>query len=83
VSGNRQKTSRRAHPDHWLGELAVPEQMIVSMAEIGESAKKGLLALAVETGLLVMAAMFGEDAERLCGPAGRHNPGREGCRHGT
>ncbi len=58
----------------------MPEQVTVSMAE---SAKEGLLALAVGTGMQVMAAMFGEDAERLCGPAGRHNPGREGYRHGS
>jgi transposase-like protein len=31
----------------------------------------------------VMAAMFGEDAERLCGPDGRHNADREVYRHGT
>src|SRR6266705_5489067 len=49
------------------------------MAEIAESAKEGLLALAVGTGLQVMAAMFGEDAERLCGPEGKHNPGRAGA----
>jgi putative transposase len=30
-----------------------------------------------------MAAMFGEDAGRLCGPDGRHNADREGYRHGT
>src|SRR5947207_3172297 len=53
------------------------------MAEIAESAKEGLLALAVGTGLQVMAAMFGEDAERLCGPAGKHNPERAGYRHGS
>src|SRR6266705_5737776 len=53
------------------------------MAEIAESAKEGLLALAIGTGMQVMAAMFGEDAERLCGPEGRHNPGRAGYRHGT
>ena len=38
------------------------------MAEIAGSAREGLLALAVGTGLQVMAAMFDEDAERLCGP---------------
>ena len=53
------------------------------MAEIAESAKEGLLALAVGTGLQVMAAMFGEDAERLCGPEGKHNPDRSGYRHGS
>src|SRR5512133_2831217 len=53
------------------------------IAEIAESVKEGLLALAAGTGLQVMAAMFGEDAERLCGPEGRHNPGRAGYRHGS
>src|SRR4029450_2450266 len=31
----------------------------------------------------VMAAMFAEDTERLCGPQGRHNPDRAGYRHGS
>jgi putative transposase len=31
----------------------------------------------------VMAAMFDEDATWLCGPQGRHNPGRGGYRHGS
>src|SRR5690242_10876909 len=64
-------------------EAAVPEQVIVSMAEIAGAAKEGLLALAVGTGLQVMAAMFEEDVARLCGPGGRHNPERAGYRHGT
>jgi putative transposase len=83
VSNTYQKNSRRAQPDGLPGEIAVPEQVIVSMTEIAESAKEGLLALAVGTGMQVMAAMFSEDAERLCGPDGRHNPGRAGYRHGT
>src|ERR671925_647241 len=53
------------------------------MAEIAESAREGLLALAVGTGLQVMTAMFAEDAGRLCGPEGRHNPDRAGYRHGS
>src|SRR5215475_6132985 len=53
------------------------------MAEVAESAKEGLLALTVGTGLQVMAAMFAEDAEQLCGPDGKHNPERAGYRHGT
>jgi transposase-like protein len=83
VSNTYQKDRRPAQPDPLPGEVAVPEQVIVSMAEIAESAKEGLLALAVGTGLQVMAAMFGEDAERLCGPDGKHNRGRAGYRHGT
>jgi putative transposase len=83
VSNTYQKDCRRAQPDPLPGEVAVPEQVIVSMAEIAESAKEGLLALAVGTGLQVMAAMFAGDAEGLCGPEGRHNPGRAGYRHGS
>ncbi len=83
VSNTCQKTVRRAQPDGWLDEIAVPEQVIVSMAGIAESAKEGLLALAAGTGLRVMRAISGEDAERLCGPAGKHNPDRVGYRHGS
>jgi transposase-like protein len=83
VSNTYQKPGRRAGPDRLPGEITVPEQVVVSMAEIAESAKEGLLALAVGTGMQVMAAMFAEDAERLCGPDGKHNPGRTGYRHGS
>jgi putative transposase len=83
VSNTYQKDRRCAQPGPVAGEVAVPEQVIVSMAEIAESAKEGLLALAVSTGLQVMAAMFEEDVTRLCGPDGKHNSGREGYRHGT
>jgi putative transposase len=65
------------------GEVTVPAQVVVSLAEIAESAKEGLLALAVGTGLQVMAAMFEEDVTRLCGPQGKHNADRAGYRHGS
>ena len=83
MSNTYQTKARRAQPDPLRGEIAVPEQVIVSMAEIAESAKEGLLALAVGTGLQVMAAMFEEDVARLCGPEGKHNPDRAGYRHGS
>ena len=83
MSNTYQKNRRRAQPDRQPGGIAVPERVIVSMAEIAESAKEGLLALAVGTGLQVMTAMFAEDAGRLCGPDGRHNPDRAGYRHGS
>ena len=83
MSNTYQKRTRHAEPDRLPGEMTIPEQVVVSMAEIAESAKEGLLALAVGTGLQVMAAMFAEDAGRLCGPGGKHNPDRAGYRHGT
>ena len=83
MSNTYQKNRRRAQPDPLPGEVAVPEQVIVSMAEIAGAATEGLLALAVSTGLQVMRAMFNEDVTRLCGPDGQHNPDRAGYRHGT
>ena len=71
VSNTYQKDRSRTQPGRLPGEITVPEQVIVSMAEIAESAKEGLLALAVGTGMQVMAAMFEEDVMRLCGPEGK------------
>ncbi len=83
MSNTYQKESRRAQPDPVPAEVAVPEQVIVSVGEIAGAAKEGLLALAVGTGLQVMAAMFAEDVTGLCGPDGKHDPGRAGYRHGA
>ena len=51
MSNTYQKDRHRAQRDRQPGEIAVLEQVIVLMAEIAESAKEGLLALAVGTGL--------------------------------
>jgi putative transposase len=83
VSNTYQKNRRRAQSGPLPDEIAVPDQVIVAMAEIAGAAKEGLLALAVSTGLQVMTAMFDQDVTRLCGPDGKHNPGRAGYRHGT
>ena len=83
MSNTYQKNRRRAQPGPLPDEIAVPDQVIVAMAEIAGAAKEGLLALAVSTGLQVMTAMFDEDVTRLRGPDGKHNPGRAGYRHGT
>jgi putative transposase len=82
VSNTYQKNRRRGHSEPDV-QIAVPEQVVVSMAEIAESVQEGLLALAVGTGLQVMTAMFAGDAGRLCGPDGKHNPDRAGYRHGA
>jgi hypothetical protein len=64
VSKTNQKTDRGGQPAApGLGEIAVPEQVIVSMTEIAESAREGLLALAVSTGLQVMT-VSGEEGIR-------------------
>jgi putative transposase len=83
VSNTYQKNVGRGHNEPPERQIAVPEHVVVSMAEIAGSVKEGLLALAVGTGLQVMAAMFEEDVTALCGPDGRRNPDRAGYRHGA
>jgi putative transposase len=82
VSKTYQKTARPDEPDPQIaGPIAVPEQVIVSLAEIAASAKEGLLALSAGVGLQVMYQIMQEDVAALCGPRGRHNPDRAGYRH--
>ncbi len=63
--------------------LALPETVSVAMSEIAEDVQEGLLALAVGTGLQVMAAMMAQDVGAVCGPKGKHDPDRTAVRHGT
>ena len=60
----------------------VPDEVMISLGEIAESAKEGLLALAVGAGLQVMSAMMDADVTTLAGPRGRHQPDRAAVRHG-
>jgi hypothetical protein len=55
----------------------------VSITQIAESAKEGLLALGVSTGLRDMTVMFDQDMTALCGPDSKHNADRAGYRHGS
>ncbi len=63
--------------------LAVPDQVSVAMGELTADLQEGLLALAVGTGLQVMAALMEADATAVAGPRGRHDPDRVAVRHGT
>jgi putative transposase len=63
--------------------LAVPEAVTVAMAELAGEVQEGLLAMAVGTGLQVMAAMMQADVAAVCGPKGKHDPDRSAVRHGT
>ena len=62
--------------------LAVPETVNVALGEIAEDMREGLRALAVGTGLQVMATMMEADVTAVCGPKGRHDPQRAATRHG-
>jgi len=63
--------------------LAVPDEVTIAMGEIAEDMREGLLALAVGAGLQVMASLMEADAAAVCGPRGRHDPGRTAVRHGS
>jgi putative transposase len=65
------------------GRLALPETVSVALEEIAADMREGLLALAVGTGLQVMAQLMEADVAAVCGPKGKHNPGREAVRHGS
>jgi putative transposase len=64
-------------------ELVLPERVTVAVAELASAAREGLLALAVGTGLGVLASLLDADVERLVGPKSRHNPDRAAVRHGA
>jgi hypothetical protein len=63
-------------------ELTIPDEVSVALAEIAESAREGLLALAVGAGLQVMDTLMEESVAALAGPKGKHDPDRVAVRHG-
>jgi putative transposase len=76
VQKNYQKT------DSEVCAPVVPERVSVALAELAGEVQEGLLALAVGTGLQVMAAMMEADVTAACGPKGRHDADRGATRHG-
>ena len=62
--------------------LAVPDAVTIAMGEIADDMREGLLALAVGAGLQVMGSLMEADVVAVCGPRGRHDPGRTAVRHG-
>ena len=62
--------------------LTIPDEVSVALAEIAESAKEGLLALAVDAELQVLGTMMEESVVALAGPKGKHRPDRTAVRHG-
>ena len=64
-----------------MAGLDVPEQVSIALAEIAESAKEGLLALAVGAGLQVLQTLMEESVDALAGP--RASTTRTGPRSAT
>ena len=57
---------------------AVPDTVSVALTELAGEIREGLLALAVGTGLQVMAAIMEQDVTAVCGPKGRHDSESDG-----
>jgi putative transposase len=69
--------------DDGLPVWALPASVQIAMGDVAETAKEGLLALAVGTGLQVMQVLMEEDVCALAGAKGKWNPQRTVVRHGT
>ena len=63
--------------------ILLPASVSVAMADIAATMREGLPAMAVGAGLSVMQSLMDESVTEICGPKGKHRPGREAVRHGT
>jgi hypothetical protein len=61
----------------------LPDEVRIALSEVATSAREGLLAMSVATGLKVMAAMMEAEVTELAGPRGKHDPNRAVGRHGS
>ncbi len=64
-------------------EEPLPPRVQEALGQLVGAAKEGLLALSVGVGLGVLESLMAEEVEEVCGPKGRHDPGRVAYRHGT
>src|SRR3954453_19236627 len=85
--GRAQRASQRG----WYAQTQHHEGLVQALRRLAaapgwvrsnSAAREGLLALAVGTGLQVMAAIMEADVAAACGPKGRHDPERTATRHG-
>jgi transposase-like protein len=62
--------------------VVLPETVTLAVTELAGEIEEGLLALAVGTGLQVLAAFMQAEVTELAGPKGRWNKERKAVRHG-
>ncbi|MDK1038376.1 MAG: IS256 family transposase [Actinomycetota bacterium] len=65
------------------GLSCLPDEVVLALADIGEVAREGLLALSVATGLAVLGEMMEAERTVLCGPRDAKDPDRRFERNGT
>ena len=58
-------------------------EVLAALGDIAGTAREGLLAMCVATGMAVMQTMFEAEITAACGPKGRHDPERTAVRHGS
>ena len=61
----------------------LPDEVRLALTEAAASAREGLLAMSVATGLKVMSAMMHAEITSLAGAKGKHDPNRRVVRHGS
>lgn len=66
-----------------IDQIVMPDTVTLAMADLAETVREGLLALAVGVGFGVMDVMMEESVTDLCGPKGVHDPERVALRHGS
>lgn len=76
--GNRSKSPRK----NTRVANRMPARIEVSLEDLAQQVREGLLAFSVAIGLQVMERMMGEEVTALVGPKGKHQPGRTALRHG-
>ncbi len=64
-------------------EEPLPARIQEALGQLVGAAKEGLLALSVGVGLGVLEELMSEEVEEVCGPFGKHDPGRSAYRHGS
>ncbi len=64
-------------------EEPLPARIQEALGQLVGAAKEGLLALSVGVGLGVLEELTSEEVEEVCGPFGKHDPGRSAYRHGS
>jgi putative transposase len=69
--------------DQAVEAAGLTPELHLALADITDTAREGLLAMSVATGLAVMQAMFEAEITDAAGDRGRHNLDRTAVRHGS
>ena len=69
--------------DQAVEAAGLTPELHLALADITNTAREGLLAMSVATGLAVMQAMFEAEITGAAGDKGKHNPDRTAVRHGS